>query len=123
MGKIFINKLKGGSIIIKKSGFTPPEDPKPVTPKNAPLCFTAQEANSTVRLNGYWSSGGSSNPYGSDPYGGDTKLKLEYKLEGSTNKDWSRYTGQTIVLANNDKMYMRAASGGNRYISSLGDVF
>lgn len=37
MGKIFINKLKGGSIIIKKSGFTPP-----ITPKNAPLCFTAQ---------------------------------------------------------------------------------
>lgn len=111
MRKIFINKLKGGSIIIRNS-------------KAMPLCFTAQQANSTVRLAGDWSSSsGSSNPYSSDPYGGGGsstyKVNLEYKLEGSTNKDWTRYTGQTITLANvNDKMYMRAMTGGNTTISS-----
>ena len=113
MRKIFINKLKGGSIIIRNS-------------KTMPLCFTAQQANSTVILNGDWSSSsGSSNPYSSDPYGGggssSYRVNLEYKLEGSTNKDWTRYTGQTITLANvNDKMYMRAMAGGNTTISSDG---
>ena len=88
-----------------------------------PLCFTAQQANSTVKLNGDWSSSsGSSNPYSSDPYGGGSstyKVNLEYKLEGTTTQDWIRYTGQTITLANvNDKMYMRAMAGGNTTISS-----
>ena len=109
MRKIFINKLKGGSIIIRNS-------------KTTPLCFTAQQANSTVRLG--WdqsSSSGSSDPYSSDPYGGGSSqfpLNLEYKLEGSTSQDWTRYKGQTIFLVNvNDKMYMRATSEGNQTIS------
>ena len=93
-----------------------------------PLCFTAQQAKSTIILNGDWSSSsGSSDPYSSDPYGGGSstyKVNLEYKLEGSTNKDWSRYTGQTITLANvNDKMYMRAMTGGNTTISSTGQSY
>ena len=76
-------------------------------------------------MNGDWSSSsGSSDPYSSDPYGGGGsstyKVNLEYKLEGSTNKDWTRYIGQFITLANvNDKMYMRAMAGGNRTISSI----
>ena len=111
MGKIFIKKLKVGSIFVKN--------------KKMPLCFTAQQANSTVKLNGDWSSSsGSSNPYSSDPYGGGSsayKVNLEYKLEGTTTQDWTRYTGQTITLANvNDKMYMRAMAGGNTTISSDG---
>ena len=111
MRKIFINKLKGGSIIIRNS-------------KTMPLCFTAQQANSTVILNGDWSSSsGSSTPYSSDPYGGGGsstyRVNLEYKLEGTTTQDWTRYTGQTITLANvNDKMYIRAMTGGNTTISS-----
>ena len=80
-----------------------------------PLCFTAQQANSTVKLNGDWSSSSS------DPYGGGSstyRVNLEYKLEGTTTQDWTRYTGQTITLANvNDKMYMRAMAGGNTTIS------
>lgn len=75
-------------------------------------------------MNGDWSSSsGSSDPYSSDPYGGGGsstyKVNLEYKLEGTTTQDWTRYTGQTITLANvNDKMYMRAMAGGNRTIST-----
>ena len=88
-----------------------------------PLCFTAKQANSTVKLNGDWSGSDSSDPYSSDPYGGGGsstyRVNLEYKLEGTTTQDWTRYTGQTITLANvNDKMYMRAMTGGNTTISS-----
>lgn len=73
-------------------------------------------------MDGDWSSSsGSSDPYSSDPYGGGSstyKVNLEYKLEGTTTHDWTRYTGQTITLANvNDKMYMRAMAGGNTTIS------
>lgn len=113
MGKIFINKIKGVSIIIRNS-------------KAMPLCFTAQQANSTVKLAGDWSSS-SSDPYSSDPYGGGSstyRVNLEYKLEGTTTKDWTRYTGQTITLANvNDKMYMRAMAGGNTTISTVSYLF
>lgn len=78
-----------------------------------------------IILNGDWpSSSGSSDPYSSDPYGGGSstyKVNLEYKLEGTTTKDWTRYTGQWITLENvNDKMYMRAMAGGNTTISSDG---
>ena len=114
MGKIFIKKLKVGSIFVNN--------------RKMPLCFTAQQANSTVRLAGDWSSSSgssdpySSDPYSSDPYGGGSstyKVNLEYKLEGTTTQDWTRYTGQTITLANvNDKMYMRAMAGGNTTIST-----
>ena len=108
MGKIFIKKLKVGSIFVKN--------------KKMPLCFTAQQANSTIKLNGDWSGSGSSDPYSSDPYGGGSttyKVNLEYKLEGTTTQGWTRYTGQWITLANvNDKMYMRAMAGGNTTISS-----
>ena len=88
-----------------------------------PLCFTAQQANSTIILNGDWSSSsGSSDHYSSNPYGGGGsstyKVNLEYKLEGTTTQDWTRYIGQFITLANvNDKMYMRAMAGGNTTIS------
>ena len=76
-----------------------------------------------IILNGDWSSSsGSSDPYSSEPYGGGSttyKVNLEYKLEGTTTQGWTRYTGQTITLANvNDKMYMRAMAGGNTTIST-----
>ena len=74
-------------------------------------------------MNGDWTSS-SSDPYSSDPYGGGSstyRVNLEYKLEGTTTKDSTRYTGQTITLANvNDRMYMRAMTGGNTTISFNG---
>ena len=73
-------------------------------------------------MNGDWSGSGSSDPYG----GGSTtyKVNLEYKLEGTTTQGWTRYTGQTITLANvNDKMYMRAMAGGNTTISNGSDKY
>ena len=80
-------------------------------------------------MNGDWSSSsGSSTPYSSDPYSGGGsstyRVNLEYKLEGTTTQDWTRYTGQTITLANvNDKMYMRAMAGGNTTISNGSDKY
>lgn len=77
-------------------------------------------------MNGDWSSSsGSSDPYSSDPYGGGGsstyKVNLEYKLEGTTTRNWRRYIGQFITLANvNDKMYIRAMAGGNTTISTMG---
>ena len=80
-----------------------------------------------IKLNGDWSGSGSSDPYSSDPYGGGSstyKVNLEYKLEGTTTQDWTRYTGQTITLANvNDKMYMRAMAEGNTTISRSGKYY
>ena len=75
----------------------------------SPLCFTSKEANSTVELNQM------QNLAGDNEY----VPTLEYKLEGTTTQDWTRYTiGQTITLANvDDKMYMRATSEGNQTIS------
>ena len=60
------------------------------------LCFTAEEANSTVRL---------------DKSGFPAAISLETSTDGSTWSDysWTDKTGDTLTLANiGDKVYMRA---------------
>jgi len=60
------------------------------------LCFTAEEANSTVRLN---------------KVGSPNAISLETSTNGSTWADygWNGATGDTLTLANvGDKVYMRA---------------
>lgn len=60
------------------------------------LCFTAEQANSTVRL---------------DKVGSSNAVSLETSTDGSTWTDysWSSNTGDTVTLANiGDKVYMRA---------------
>ena len=72
-----------------------PEEQPPVT--NDWLCFTAQEANSTVRLDKNNSSLSS--------------VSLETSYDGSnwTDYSWTNSTGSTLTLANvGDKVYMRA---------------
>ena len=61
-----------------------------------PLCFTAQEANSTVRL---------------DKVGSPNFISIKTSTNGSTWTDysWTNNTGDTLTLANvGDKVYMRA---------------
>ena len=68
---------------------------EPVPTVNA-LCFTAEQANSTVRL---------------DKSGSPDAIYLETSTDGSTWTDysWSGGTGDTLTLANvGDKVYMRA---------------
>ena len=60
------------------------------------LCFTAEQANSTVKLNKVGSPGA---------------ISLETSTDGSTWTDysWSSNTGNTLTLAKvGDKVYMRA---------------
>ena len=72
-------------------------------PKMTPLCFTAEEANSSVAMKAN----------GSAP-----EVSLEYSTDGNT---WSPFVvskegveGTTVTLANiGDKMYIRATSAGN----------
>ena len=72
-------------------------------PKMTQLCFTAEEAGSTVKMVAN----------GSAP-----TVSLEYSTDGNT---WSPFVvskegveGTTVTLANiGDKMYMRATSAGN----------
>ncbi len=68
------------------------------------LCFTAEQANSTVRL---------------DKEGSPDAISLETSTDGSTWTDysWTDSTGDTLTLANvEDKVYMRA-KGENATIS------
>ena len=62
------------------------------------LCFTAEEANSTVKLN---------------KVGSPAAISLEYSYDGSSWADytWSGNTGATLTLATvGAKVYMRAKS-------------
>ena len=64
-----------------------------------PLCFTAEEAGSTVRMESAEEAG--------------PNVSLEYSTDGNT---WSPFVvgSTTVTLANiGDKMYMRATSAGN----------
>ena len=64
-----------------------------------PLCFTAKEAGSTVRMESVNDAG--------------PEVSLEYSTDGNT---WSPFQvgSTTVTLANiGDKMYMRATSAGN----------
>lgn len=70
------------------------EEPTPVT--GPWLCFTATQANSTVRL---------------DKVGSPDAVSLETSIDGSswTDYSWTDSTGDTLTLANiGDKVYMRA---------------
>lgn len=73
-----------------------------------PLTFTAEEANSTLKI----SKSQSSAP----------TLNLEYKLN---NSGWTPYTQEnTITLANvGDKVQMRATEAGNATFSSNGSDY
>ena len=60
------------------------------------LCFTAEEANSTLHL---------------DKVGSPDAISLETSTDGNTWSDysWTDKTGNTLTLANvGDKVYMRA---------------
>ena len=73
---------------------------EPIKPKMTPLCFTAEEANSSVKLK----------KDGSDAIEGFNGL--EYKLNDG---NWTSYNiGSTIELTNvGDKVYMRAVAARN----------
>ena len=75
----------------------------PIPTQRPELCFTAEEANSTVAMKAN----------GSAP-----SVSLEYSTDGNT---WSPFVvgTTTVTLANiGDKMYVRATSAGNIRISS-----
>ena len=60
------------------------------------LCFTAEEANSTLHL---------------DKVGTPNAISIETSMDGNTWSDysWTDKTGNTLTLANvGDKVYMRA---------------
>ena len=74
------------------------------------LCFTAEEANSTVHL---------------DKVGSPDAISLETSTDGSTWTDysWSTNTGNTLTLTNvGDKVYMRAKTD-NQTISKNGGYY
>ena len=67
------------------------------------LCFTAEEANSTVRMKANYSA---------------PEVSLEYSTDGNT---WSPFVvgSTTVTLANiGDKMYVRATNAGNTGMAS-----
>ena len=90
---ITINKLIANSINITTG------------PKlDEPLCFTAKEAGSTVRMESVDNAG--------------PNVSLEYSTDGNT---WSSFVvgTTTVTLANiGDKVYMRATSSGNTGMGS-----
>lgn len=72
----------------------------------APLCFTAGQANSTVRF---------------DKVGSPNAISLETSTDNTTWTDytWSGNTGATLTLANvGDKVYMRAKNRNTTISSS-----
>lgn len=74
------------------------------------LCFTAEEANSTVHL---------------DKAGSPNAVSLETSTDGTTWSDysWTGSTGGTLTLANvGDKVYMRAKTE-NQTISNSSDYY
>ena len=75
------------------------------------LCFTAEEANSTVRL---------------DKVGSPNAISLETSIDGNTWTDysWTENTGDTLTLANaGDKVYMRAKTENQTIGSSNTDYY
>lgn len=83
---------------------TPPEP----TPTDGPLCFTAEEANSTVAM---------------AKFGNPSAVSLEYSTDGNT---WSPFVVDTttVTLANiGDKVYVRATSAGNTKIGTSSSAY
>ena len=75
------------------------------------LCFTAEEANSTLRL---------------DKVGSPNAISLETSTDGNTWTDysWTENTGDTLTLANiSDKVYMRAKTENQTIGSSNTDYY
>ena len=76
-----------------------------------PLCFTAEEANSTLHL---------------DKKGSPNAISLETSMDGNTWTDytWSDNTGPTLTLKNvGDKVYMRAKNENQTIGSSIDDCY
>ena len=87
------------------------EEPVPPTPTNDWLCFTAEEANSTLHL---------------DKNGSLNAISLETSTDGSTWTDysWTNKTGDTLTLANvGDKVYMRAKGENTTIGKSYNDYY
>ena len=77
------------------------------------LCFTAKEANSTVKLNKNDSPGASGSP---------PTISLEYSTDGSAWNDytWSGKDGAVLTLASvNDKVYMRAKTDNSNLANGI----
>ena len=75
------------------------------------VCFTAEQANSTVRL---------------DKNGSPDAISLETSTDGSTWTDysWTSNTGDTLTLANvGDKVYMRAKTENTTIGSSTSNYY
>ena len=75
------------------------------------LCFTAEEANSTLHL---------------DKVGSPNAISLETSMDGNTWSDysWTENTGDTLTLANvGDKVYMRAKTENQTIGSSVDDYY
>ena len=98
MTTITIDRIIGNKIIVNTK------------PQLTELCFTAEEANSTVKLQ----------------KNGSTAIEgfngLEYKLNSG---NWTSYNiGSTIALTNvGDKVYMRAVPAGNSRIANKYDNY
>ena len=80
-----------------------------VTPN--PLCFTANTANSTIRL---------------DKVGSPNAISLQTSTDGTTWTDygWTSNTGDTLTLTNiGDKVYVRAKNENTTIGSSSSDYY
>ena len=113
LGNIEISDLRLGASQVKAVYFGSEqvwggEDPGTISDW---LCFTAEETNSTVKLN---------------KVGSPTEIYLETSTDGSTWKDytWAENTGDTLTLANvDDKVYMRAKTENQTIGSSDSDCY
>lgn len=90
---IYVGSTPAAQMHVGTTKVWPEAEPEPVGDW---LCFTAEEANSSVHL---------------DKNGSPNTIYLETSTNGSTWTDysWSGNTGDTLTLANvGDKLYMRA---------------
>lgn len=106
LGASQVSAWLGGEMVWGGSSPTPP------APVGDWLCFTAEQANSTVRL---------------DKVGSPPPVSLEYSIDdGVTWNDytWSGNTGYTVTLVNvDDKMYMRAKNENDHFADTENDRY
>ena len=116
LGNIEISDLRLGASHVKAVYFGSEQvwggkEPVPPTPTNDWLCFTATQANSTVKLNKNGSPGA---------------ISIETSTDGSTWSDysWTDSTGDTLTLANvGDKIYLRAKTENQTIGSSNSNYY